>query len=108
MPATSFYIAVYDYVEEGGELLTLTYEYKAAPTKEQIQKIEYILMVCRKIWNFALRKRKDWLNSRKCAVNACSLTSEYVISSYELYPNYIKQAKALTVAFIAGSRTKNC
>lgn len=79
-------------------MLTLTYEYKAAPTKEQIQLIEHTLTVCRKVWNFALRERKDWLNSRKCAVNACSLTSEYIIPPEETYPNYIKQAKALTIA----------
>jgi putative transposase len=79
-------------------VLTLTYEYKAVPTKEQIQIIEHTLTVCRKVWNFALRERKDWFNSRKCAVNACSLTSEYIIPSDETYPNYIKQAKALTIA----------
>ncbi len=79
-------------------MLTLTYEYKAAPTKEQVQEIEHTLTVCRKVWNFALRERKDWLNSRKCATNACSLTSEYIIRPDENYPNYIKQAKALTIA----------
>ena len=68
-------------------MLTLTYEYKAVPTKEQIQIIEHTLTVCRKVWNFALRERKDWFNSRKCAVNACSLTSEYIIPSDETYPN---------------------
>lgn len=45
-------------------MLTLTYEYKATPTIEQIQLIEHTLTVCRKVWNFALRERKDWLNSR--------------------------------------------
>ncbi len=79
-------------------MLTLTYEYKTNPTAEQIQIIEHTLNVCRKVWNFALRERKDWLNSRKCQVNACSLTSEYIISADEPYPNYNTQAKSLTGA----------
>lgn len=79
-------------------MLILTYEYKAAPNTEQIQLIEHTLTVCRKVWNFALCERKDWLNSRKCAVNACSITSEYIIPPDETYPNYIKQAKTLTIA----------
>ena len=79
-------------------MLTLTYEYKAKPTKEQIQIIEHTLDVCRKVWNFALRERKDWLKSRSCQVNACSLTSEYIIPASQLYPNYNAQAKSLTLA----------
>lgn len=82
-------------------MLTLTYEYKASPTKEQIQMIEHTITVCRKVWNFALRERKDWLNSRKSVINACSLTSEYIIPASVTYPNYIKQALALTNACIA-------
>jgi len=42
-------------------VLNLTYEYKAKPTKEQVQLIEHTLDVCSKVWNFALRERKDWL-----------------------------------------------
>ncbi len=79
-------------------MLTLTYEYKTKPTLEQIRVIEHTLDVCRKVWNFALRERKDWLNSRKCQVNACSLTSEYIIPASEPYPNYNSQAKLLTLA----------
>ncbi|BAZ24471.1 putative transposase IS891/IS1136/IS1341 family protein [Kalymmatonema gypsitolerans NIES-4073] len=79
-------------------MLTLTYEYKAKPTKEQIQMIEHTLDMCRKVWNFALRERKDWLNSRSCQVNACSLTSEYIIPVSVPYPNYNNQAKSLTLA----------
>ncbi|MDJ0800264.1 MAG: helix-turn-helix domain-containing protein, partial [Calothrix sp. MO_167.B12] len=51
-------------------MLTLTYEYKANPTQEQIKLIEHTLDVCRKVWNFALCERKDWTNSRKSPVNA--------------------------------------
>jgi putative transposase len=79
-------------------LISLTYEYKAIPTKEQIQLIEQTLTVCRKVWNFALRERKDWLNSRKCQVNACSIESEYIIPADAPYPNYAQQCKSLTEA----------
>jgi putative transposase len=79
-------------------VLTLTYEYKARPTDEQIQLIEHTLDVCRKVWNFALRERKDWINSRKSPINACSIMSEYIISADKSYPNYNAQAKSLTLA----------
>ncbi|WP_322727274.1 helix-turn-helix domain-containing protein [Nostoc sp. ChiQUE01b] len=46
---------------------------KLEPTPEQVDSVERILAVCRQVWNFALRERKDWLNSRKSPVNACSI-----------------------------------
>jgi len=79
-------------------VLTLTYQYKANPTNEQIKLIEHTLYVCCQVWNFALRERKDWLNSRKSPVNACSITSEYIIPADAPYPNYNTQAKSLTIA----------
>lgn len=77
-------------------MLTLTYEYKLKPTAEQTQEIERILNICRQVWNYALRERKDWLNSRKCRVDACSIGSEYIIPVDKPYPNYAKQCKTLT------------
>jgi putative transposase len=77
---------------------SLTYEYKAMPTPEQVQIIEHTLTVCRQVWNYALRERKDWLNSRKCQVNACSISGEYIIPAETKYPNYYEQASALTKA----------
>jgi putative transposase len=79
-------------------MLTLTYEYKLKPTKQQVEEMENILTVCRKVWNYALRERKDWVNSRKCKVNACSVEYEYIIKSDEPFPNYHVQAKKLTEA----------
>lgn len=79
-------------------MLTLTYEYKALPTNEQIQLIEHTLTLCRKVWNFALRERKDWFNSRKCSVNACSVVSEYIMTVDIPYPNWAIQCKSLTAA----------
>ncbi len=79
-------------------MLTLTYEYKLIPSPEQVVIIEDMLAVCRKVWNYALRERKDWINSRKCAVNCCSLYQEYIIPADAPYPNYNRQAASLTKA----------
>ncbi len=79
-------------------MLNLSYEYKLKPTDEQISEIERTLIICRKVWNYALRERKDWINSRKCPINACSIVSEYVISVDAPYPNYYVQAAGLTIA----------
>ncbi len=50
------------------------------------------------MWNFALRERKDWANSRKCDINACSIISEYIIPPNVKRPTYASQCKALTAA----------
>ncbi|WP_375340802.1 helix-turn-helix domain-containing protein [Okeania sp. SIO2C9] len=46
---------------------------------------------CRRVYNYALAERKDWINSRKCPVNACSITSEYIIPADRPDPDYYKQ-----------------
>nr|WP_287520568.1 helix-turn-helix domain-containing protein [Okeania sp. SIO2C2] len=68
-------------------MLTLTYEFKLSPSQQEIAIIEDMLATCRKVWNYALRERKDWINSRKCAVNCCSLHQEYIIPGDAPYPN---------------------
>lgn len=79
-------------------MLTLTYEYKLKSTSQQVLEIEQQLNTCRRVWNYALRERKDWVNSRKCSVNSCSITSEYIIPVDTPFPNYHIQAKRLTEA----------
>ena len=79
-------------------MITLTYEYKLKPTKQQTEQIDHDLEVCRRVWNYALRERKDWIASRKCPVNACSLRSEYIIPADEPYPSFKLQCKRLTEA----------
>jgi putative transposase len=79
-------------------MLNLSYEYKLKPTDEQISEIERTLVICRKVWNYALRERKDWIGSRKCPINACSTLSEYIVSTDAPYPNYYVQAAGLTIA----------
>lgn len=79
-------------------MLNMTWEFKLQPTAEQVSEIERTLSVCRKVWNYALRERKDWLNSRKSPIHACSIIQEYVMSPEEPFPNYHVQAKRLTHA----------
>ncbi len=79
-------------------MLNLSYEYKLKPTDAQVLEIERTLVICRKVWNYALRERKDWINSRKCPVNACSIVSEYIIPVDAPYPSYFVQAARLTKA----------
>ena len=79
-------------------MLILTYRYRIYPNLQQeLQMLEW-LETCRKVYNYALRERKDWMNSRKCSVNACSLQSEYIIPADVPYPDYYRQKKALTEA----------
>ncbi|WP_017661357.1 RNA-guided endonuclease InsQ/TnpB family protein [Baaleninema simplex] len=79
-------------------MLNMTWEFKLEPTAEQVSEIEHILDVCRHVWNFALRERKDWLNSRKSPVNACSMRQEFILPADAPFPNYHVQAKRLTAA----------
>lgn len=79
-------------------MINLTYEYRIQPTRQQEITMLTWLETCRKVYNYALRERKDWSNSRKCQVNACSLRQEYVVAADAPYPNYHTQCKNLTAA----------
>lgn len=79
-------------------MLNMAWEFKLEPTAEQASEIEHVLDVCRNVWNFALRERKDWLDSRKSPVNACSIRQEFILPADAPFPNYPVQAKRLTAA----------
>lgn len=78
--------------------VTVNYEYKLKPNVLQIKTFESWLSTCKKVYNFALRERKDWVNSRKSLVNACSLVSEYILPPDTPRPTYYSQCKSLTSA----------
>ncbi|KJH73185.1 RNA-guided endonuclease InsQ/TnpB family protein [Aliterella atlantica] len=78
--------------------ITVNYEYKLKPSQQQMQTFEAWLLTCKKVYNYALGERKDWVNSRRCAVNACSLTSEYILPPDLARPTYYSQCKSLTSA----------
>lgn len=79
-------------------MINLTYEYKIQSTRQQQKTMLQWLEICRKVYNYALRERKDWINSRKCDINACSIKQEFIISADTSYPNYHIQCKSLTKA----------
>lgn len=79
-------------------MLNLNYCYRIYPNASQEKELLDWLEICRGVYNYALRERKEWINSRKCKVNACSLHSEYIIPADQPFPDYYKQKKALTQA----------
>ncbi len=79
-------------------MFNLTYEFKLKPTTTQVAIFEDWLEQCRRVYNFALAERKDWLKSRSCQINACSIRSEYIIPADKPRPAYACQCKALTQA----------
>lgn len=82
-------------------MLNLTYEYKIQPNFQQEQTMLKWLEQCRRVYNYALREHKDWLKSRKCAVNACSLKQEYIMSPDAPRPNYYSQCKSLAAVKVS-------
>ncbi len=56
------------------------------------------LETCRKVYNYALAERKAWIESRKCAVNACSFRHEYIMPADVPKPSYANQCKSLAAA----------
>ncbi len=79
-------------------MLNLNYEYKLIPTPEQSKTIDHWLDICRKVYNFALAERKDWVNSRKCSIHACSINREYILRADAPRPTFASQCKSLAAA----------
>ncbi|MGB3238984.1 MAG: helix-turn-helix domain-containing protein [Geitlerinemataceae cyanobacterium] len=61
-------------------MLTINYRYRIYPDTSQQEILSEWLETCRIAYNYALREIEDWCNSRKCWVDRCSLTQEYIIS----------------------------
>ena len=79
-------------------MINLNYQYKLKLNRQQEREIDLFLDVCKSVYNYALKERKDWINSRKSPINSCSIISEYIIAADTPYPNYNNQAKSLTEA----------
>ncbi|MGL5924642.1 RNA-guided endonuclease InsQ/TnpB family protein [Chroococcidiopsis sp.] len=77
-------------------MLNLTYSYRIYPNVSAESIMLDWLEQSRRVYNYALAERRDWIKSRKCAVNACSLKSEYIIPADTPYPNYYAQKRNLT------------
>ncbi|MFW6359683.1 MAG: helix-turn-helix domain-containing protein [Chroococcales cyanobacterium] len=79
-------------------MLTLNYQYKLIVTPEQASTIDSWLDICRCVYNYGLRERKDWVNSRKCQIDRCSIRGEYIIPADSKRPTYASQCQSLTQA----------
>ncbi|MBV9387057.1 MAG: transposase [Chroococcidiopsidaceae cyanobacterium CP_BM_ER_R8_30] len=79
-------------------MLTLNYTYRIYPDATQQKQMLEWLEVCRKTYNYALRELKDWLASRKCSIDRCSLEKEYIIPVDTPFPSYQLQQDNLPLA----------
>lgn len=76
----------------------MNYCYRIYPDAAQEQQLLEWLETSRQVYNYGLREIKDWINSRKCSINYCSLHWEYIISADTPFPNYFHQQNALPKA----------
>jgi transposase len=72
-------------------MLTLNYTYRLYPDENQVELLNEWLETCRNAYNYALRELKDWIASRKCSIDRCSLESEYIMSADYPFPGYQQQ-----------------
>ena len=79
-------------------MLNLNYTYRIYPDNLQVELLNEWLETCRLSYNYALRELKDWITSRKCAIDRCSLQSEYIMSADYPFPGYHQQQNNLPSA----------
>lgn len=87
-------------------MINLNYEYRIYPEPLQEETLLRWLVVCKRVYNYCLAERKDWIKSRKSPVNQCSLISEYIIPTAAPYPDYYYQKRQLTGAKKTNSQLK--
>jgi len=79
-------------------MLTLTHRYRIYPDATQEQTFIEWMDICRDAYNYALREIKDWCDSRKCAIDRCSLEKEYILPPDLKFPGEIQQLNNLPKA----------
>ncbi|MGL5807709.1 MAG: RNA-guided endonuclease InsQ/TnpB family protein, partial [Xenococcaceae cyanobacterium] len=78
--------------------MILNYVYRIYPDSNQINLLNEWLETCRVSYNYALRELKDWIASRKCPIDRCSLESEYIMTADYPFPSYHQQQNNLPKA----------
>ncbi len=78
--------------------MILNYTYRLYPDAKQIDQLNEWLETCRVSYNYALRELKDWISSRKCPIDRCSLEFEYIMSADYSFPSYHYQQNVLPKA----------
>jgi putative transposase len=76
----------------------MNYHYRIYPTSAQEQSLKEWMDVCRVAYNYGLREIKDWCNSRKCMVDRCSISHEYIMAANSPFPGEVNQLNALPKA----------
>jgi putative transposase len=76
----------------------MNFTYRIYPNASQQQLMIEWLETCRKVYNYALCELKDWIASRKSAIDRCSLSREYIIGADVPFPSYQRQQDALPKA----------
>ncbi|MEL7036778.1 MAG: transposase [Cyanobacteria bacterium J06592_8] len=87
-------------------MLMMNYQYRVYPTADQQAKMLEWLETCACVYNYALRELKDWIASRKCDVDRCSLSKEYIIPAGIPFPSYHLQQNNLPKAKKANPKLK--
>ena len=78
--------------------MILNYAYRIYPDSKQIDLLNEWLETCRLSYNYALRELKDWIASRKCPIDRCSIESEYIMAADYPFPSYHQQQNNLPKA----------
>ncbi|MDJ0594819.1 MAG: transposase [Pleurocapsa sp. MO_226.B13] len=78
--------------------MILNYRYRIYPDSQQIELLNEWLETCRVSYNYALLELKDWIASRKCPIDRCSLESEYIMAIDYPFPSYHQQQNNLPKA----------
>ncbi|MCC0176718.1 transposase [Waterburya agarophytonicola K14] len=78
--------------------MILNYRYRIYPDLQQIELLNEWLETCHVSYNYALRELKDWIASRKCPIDRCSLESEYIMAADYPFPSYHQQQNNLPKA----------
>jgi len=76
----------------------MNYSYRIYPNQQQEESLLEWLDICRGAYNYALRELKDYLASRKCPIDRCSIEKEYIIPSDSPFPGYHQQQNNLPAA----------
>ena len=79
-------------------MMLLNYCYRVYPDAQQVELLNEWLETCRVSYNYALRELKDWIASRKCPIDRCSLETEYIMSADYPFPGYHQQQNNLPQA----------
>ena len=74
----------------------MNYAYRIYPIAEQQELMLDWLETCRHLYNRCLRDLKDWIASRKCSLDSCSMIREYIMSPDLPFPSYLEQKRQLT------------